>query len=359
MSYDKSLEGARAPVVTSEPVCQWFDAVSLGIEGRGWPVSRLESPYDRLPASARGVVRPDVWGLSHCSTGMRVRFVSDAQQIHARWSLRDEALSLGRMPATSKSGLDLYAKLDGRWVFAGSLAATSYPESQGIVAKGLMAGPREFMLYLPLFNGVDSLHIGVPEGSSVTPAPALPAQEKPIVVYGSSVVQGGCASRSGMGYVELLSRSLSLPTVNLGFSGNGMMEIEVAQLLAELDPALFVIDSLPNLQPGQASERLEPLLRTIRTARPTTPILLIACIQYTRSWVQSHESHTHVEKNREQLAIYHKLIHEGWTRLHHLSNEGLLGDDNLASVDGSHPSDLGFMRMATAIEPAVRKALSS
>ena len=256
MSYDKALEGARAAVAAGQATCRWFDAAELGIEGRGWPVSRLESPYDRLPASARGVVRPDVWGLSHCSTGMRVRFVSDAQEIHARWSLRDEALSLGRMPATSKSGLDLYAKFDGRWLFAGSLAATSYPVSEGIVAKGLIAGPREFMLYLPLFNGVDSLHIGVPEGASVSPAPALSADEKPIVVYGSSIVQGGCASRSGMGYVELISRSLNVPTVNLGFSGNGMMEIEVARLLAELDPALFVIDSLPNLQPGQASERL-------------------------------------------------------------------------------------------------------
>src|SRR5262249_38655970 len=132
-----------------------------------------------------------------------------------------------------------------------------------------------FLLYLPLYNGVKSLKIGVPRGAKIDKAPARPAHQKPIVVYGTSIVQGGCASRPGMVHTAILGRRFDWPVINLGFSGNGRMELEVAKLIAEIDAAAYVIDCLPNMGARGVAERTEPLVLALRKARPSTPIVLM------------------------------------------------------------------------------------
>src|SRR5262249_23641262 len=123
---------------------------------------------------------------------------------------------------------------------------------------------------------VSSVEIGIPKDSKLGRAPARPPQkQKPIVFYGTSITQGGCASRPGMVHTAILGRRLDRPIINLGFSGNGKMDPEVAKLLAELDPAAYVIDCLPNMDAKQVEERTEPLVRSLLQAHPRTPILLV------------------------------------------------------------------------------------
>ena len=125
-----------------------------------------------------------------------------------------------------------------------------------MLVKGLKPGRREYVLYLPLYNGVQEVKIGVPEGATLEVAGPRPVGTKPIVFYGTSILQGGCASRPGMAYPAILGRRLDWPTINLGFSGNALSEPEVAQLLAELDPAVYVLDPLPNMTRGDRCRAL-------------------------------------------------------------------------------------------------------
>src|SRR5690348_5779479 len=135
----------------------WYDLKSLPIEGQGW--SDTKAPYDRLPGKAEGVVRPPVWGLSRNSAGLCARFVSDAQKIHARWTLTSSNLALPHMPATGVSGLDLYVKVEGRWRWLAAGRPTA-ATNEVVLANGLPAGSREYLLYLPLYNGVSSVELG-------------------------------------------------------------------------------------------------------------------------------------------------------------------------------------------------------
>src|SRR5205085_2015483 len=144
------------------------------------------------------------------------------------------------------------------------------------------AGQREFLLYLPLYNGVSSVEIGIAKGSTLAKGPARPPErQKPIVFYGTSITQGGCASRPGMVHTAILGRRLDRPVINLGFSGSGRMEPAMATLLAELDPAVYVLDCLPNMSAAEVAERMEPFVRTLRKAHPRTPIVMAEDRLYT------------------------------------------------------------------------------
>src|SRR5262245_13594413 len=168
----------------------WYDAKLLGIEGQGF--AEVAAPYDRLPAKAEKLVRKEVWGLSRHSAGLCVRFRSDATVVHARWTLTGKSLALPHMPATGVSGLDLYARAPaGKWQWLGAGRPTVTPTNTAVLARGLPASERrEFILYLPLYNGVSSVEIGLPKAAKLMKAPAHPAHKKPIVFYGTSITQG-------------------------------------------------------------------------------------------------------------------------------------------------------------------------
>ncbi|MFW6059403.1 MAG: SGNH/GDSL hydrolase family protein [Phycisphaeraceae bacterium] len=341
----------------AETGLRWYDLRHLTIEGRGWPESELPHPYARLPARAQQDVREPVWDLSLRSAGIRARFVTEATRIAARWTLRSPAMEMRHMPASGASGLDLYVRSDDdpTWRFAGVGIPSNDGENEAQLIPQMVEQPREFLLHLPLYNGVDHVAIGVPDTASLAPAP--PQAEKPIVCYGTSIVHGGCAARTGMAYPSILARKLGRETINLGFSGNGQAEPEVAALLAELDPAVYMLDPLPNLQPSLVTERIEPFVRTLRAARPETPIVLVENVVYTNAHIEPMRRDRYRNSNMALRAAYDRLREAGVKHLHYVPCAPLLGEDNEATVDGTHPTDLGFMRMAEAFEPVLRAVL--
>ncbi len=334
----------------------WYDIRHLGLEGQGWPETK--SPFDRLPAMAEGVVRDAVWGLSRHSAGLCVRFVTDATAIKARWTLTSERLAMPHMPATGVSGLDLYVHDDsGRWVWLG-VGQPTKQTNEAQLAGGIPKGRREFMLYFPLYNGVSSVEVGIAKESFLAKGPPRPAERrKPIIFYGTSITQGGCASRPGMVHTAILGRRLDWSVINLGFSGNGKMEPEITRLMAEVDAAAYVIDCLPNMTAAEVAGRTEPLVRTLREARPDTPIVLVE----DRSYANSHLVTSSRERNTSSRAAlrtaYDKLVAQGVDRLYYLPGDRLLGSDCEDTVDSSHPTDLGFVRHADAFEPVLATAL--
>ncbi|MEW6752364.1 MAG: SGNH/GDSL hydrolase family protein, partial [Candidatus Latescibacterota bacterium] len=179
-------------------------------------------------------------------------------------------------------------------------------------------------------------------------------RRRPLVFYGTSITQGGCASRPGMAHVALLGRWLDRPVVNLGFSGNGTMDPEMADLLAELDAAAYVIDCLPNLSPEGVSERTGPLVERLRQGRPVTPIVLVEDRTLTNAALLPERQEHHRRMRAALATAVARLRDCGVEHLHVAPGAGLLGEDGEATVDGSHPTDLGFHRQATALLPLLR-----
>lgn len=336
-----------------------YDLLDLGLEGQGW--SELAAPYDRLPARAEALVRPPVWALSRDSSGLAVRFVSDARTLRMRWVLNSPDLDMVHMPATGVSGVDLYVRTEDRgWRWL-SVGRPSGVENDVELVNGLPEGRREYMVYLPLYSGIVSASIGIPAASTISRAPERPeGRRKPILFYGTSITQGGCASRPGMVHTAILGRWFDRPVINLGFSGNGRMDPELGPMLGELDPAVFVVDCLPNMNGGTVAERTEPLVRALRDARPDTPILLVEDRSFENAWLRPQRQAHHAASRKALREAYERLIEDGVGGLYYLEGEDLLGDDSESTVDGSHPTDLGFRRQAErfleALEPLLGAA---
>jgi len=309
----------------------WHDGKLLALEGKGW--ANTESYYDRLPGKAKADVTPAVWELSLDSAGMSVCFSTDSSTVNVKWTLLKDKLAKPHMPATGISGLDLYAReKSGKWAFQGN----GRPEGISNNASFKVEPGSECLLYLPLYNGVKSLEIGVPKGKALSTPDLSPVKRgKPIVFYGTSITQGACASRPGMAATSIVGRELDVPVINLGFSGSGKMEPALAELLAELDPSIYVLDSLHNMP---ADERVEPFVKTLRETHPSTPILLVEDSNF--------KGISPTDKGRKLRVICEKLENEGMKDLYFIPNTDMLGSDGEGTVDGVHPNDLGMMRQA-------------
>ena len=343
-----------APAIPAD--AQWHDVTTWGVEGRGWVDQQRKRWFDRLPAKAEGSVSDAVWSLSRDSAGMMVRFKTDAREIYARYTVSKEKLGSPHMPATGVSGLDLYARDESgawRWVM---VTKPTVPTIEAVVISGLAAGTREYAAYLPLYNGVESLEIGVPAGAMFQGLP--PRTDKPIVFYGTSITHGACASRPGMVHTAILGRRFDRPVLNLGFSGNGKMDAAVGSLLTEVDAVVYVIDCLPNMAPAMVAAKCGPLVKQLREAHPATPIVLVEDRRNTNSWILPDRNKHHDANHAALKTAYEQLVKDGVKELFYIEGDHLYGDDTEGATDASHASDLGFMRQADIFEPILRTAVA-
>lgn len=315
------------------------------------------SPFCRLPDSLESKVRGELWELARNNAGVAVRFSTDATRITVRWTVWMNRW-MNHMTATGIRGLDLYCLDGGQWKFINSARPTRSASNESTLVSGLQAATREYMLYLPLYDGVDSLQIGVNSGAQVSqPAVDSPKTGKPVVWYGTSIVQGGCASRPGMAATSIVSRKLNREVINLGFSGNGRLDPEVAEVMAAVDAGLYIIDALPNLTADQLSQRLERFYGILRESRPDTPILLVENPPFPSV---GYDASTREEIEREDSILrdfYLKFRQQGDSNVHFMSTQGMLGDDAEGTVDCNHFTDLGFMRCASLMVPAISRLI--
>ena len=325
---------------------QWHGLRTLGLQGQGW--TNTAHTYDRLPAHAEGVVTEAVWDLSRQSTGFYVDFRTNATELHARTVLR--------VPPHEHQSyikyLDLYARdAAGLWRWAGMSKNGFIPSGQTPLIEGLTPEWRTYRLYLPLFYAVERIELGLPAEASFEPV--MPPARKPIVVYGTSIVHGHNASRPGMAWTSILGRGLDWPVINLGFSGSACMEPDLSRIIAELDAALFVIDPLPNMSRETVEQNAEPFLRHLLATHPRTPILLVEDRAHAQEWLYPAMRRDREAKRAAFRALYDRLRAGGVANLAYTDGDPLLGDDSEATVDGSHPSDLGFVRYADCLQPII------
>lgn len=327
---------------------QWIDIRDLNPCGKGW--NDTARPYDRLPARAEGVATEAVWDLSRQSAGMYVDFRSNASSLHARCKLwADPGPDLHYIKY-----LDLYAcDGNGAWRWAGVSRNGFMPTGETPLVEGIPAEWRTWRLYLPLSYEVERLEIGIPEEAGVQPVPA--DTRKAIVVYGTSIVHGmRHVSRPGMAWTSIVGRQLDWPLVNLGFSGVARMEPPLGEVIAELDPAIFVIDPLANMGTDTVAENAEPFMRAILKAHPETPVLMMDDRTHADAWLRPDYLPQQEIKQAAFRRLADALRAEGFP-IHTLSGKDLIGQDGEATTDASHPSDLGAMRYAEVVTPVLRE----
>lgn len=329
------------------------------VNGQGWQ-NELKESYTRLPQRAQQMVRKDVWNLSLQSAGLSVGFRSNAPEIKIRYVVKG-ALSMPHMPTTGVSGVDLYAiDTNGRSRWCGGEYSfndtITYTYKELTYAKG-SGQDYEYQLFLPLYNQTTWMEIGVPTNASFRFIPA--SQDKPLVIYGTSIAQGACASRPGMAWGNIVGRMLEHPVVNLGFSGNGKLESELFDLLSEIDAKLYIIDCMPNL-PGQKASAViyDRTLTGVKKLRSksSAPILLVEHSGYTNEFSSKNAEDSYRIANVELRKAYEALMKEGVTDLYYLTKEEInLSMD--AMVEGVHPSDLGMQQYADSYAKKIREIL--
>jgi len=326
------------------PELEWHDVTTWGVEGRAWGDMPRNRWFQRMPDAAEGKVTQSVWNLSQDSAGMMVRFKTNATAIWVHFNLRSERLALPHMPATGVSGVDLYARDDqGQWRWV-NVTKTDKKEMKVAIITELAPGMREYAAYLPLYNGIESLAIGVPPGAKFEKL--APRSDKPIVFYGTSITHGASASRPGMVHTAILGRRFERPVVNLGFSGNGKMDAAVGEFLVKIDAAVYVIDCLPNMNADEVRQKAPALVKQLRAAHPQTPIVLVEDRRNTNSWILPKRAQHHTDNHVALREVYEVLKKQGVSGLYYIAGDGMLGHDTEGTTDGSHPNDLGFMRQA-------------
>lgn len=321
---------------------RYYGKESFLIEGTGVPESAKESPYDRLPLSSKGKVRKAVWDLSKNSAGLWVRFISNSPSIKVKWGILNDT-KLNHMASTGVKGVDLYCKVKGTWTYVNTGRPTGI-ENEASLVSTLAPGEREFKIYLPLYDGTTHLEVGIDSASWIRkPAPETAL---PIVFYGTSILQGGCASRPGMAFTNIISRKLNVDCYNFGFSGNGRMDKSVVDVLAGIKASFYVIDCLPNMSAKQVTDSVMPLAKALRAKNPATPIVFVENIEYARNLFEADLRESTEAKNNALKTEFGKLQKGGMKGLYYISSDNAIGTDNEGTVDGTHMTDLGFMRYA-------------
>ena len=336
----------------------YHNATEFPVHGQAFRASE-EHPFRRLPESLEGVVRARVWELGCNSAGLYVRFRSDAPEIHARWT--NTGYHMPHMADCGTGGLDLYTQVDGKWTFIGSgfnWGALSSSHAGKLVGN-MEPRMREYMLYLGLYDEIKTLEIGIPEGSVIDqPLLKSPADEKPMVMYGTSILQGGCASRPGMAFTNILARRFDRTVINLGFSGNALLDYEIAELMASVPtPSVFVLDYVPNASAAQIDEKGERFFRILRDAHPDVPVIFVEDPCFAHTVVDQAIAEEVRTKNLAQKALFRKLKKAGEKKIYYVPSDGMTGRDGEGFVDGIHFTDLGMVRYADHLEKTLRKVL--
>jgi hypothetical protein len=317
------------------------------IYGLMWPTE--DTPYfHRLPQAVADRVNDGVAALCCNTAGGRLRFRTDSSWIAVRVQMKS-VMKAPHFPLTGTAGLDLYADGIYRNTFVPNFEKENYFEATVDLKS---RENREILIHFPLYSGVTKLEIGLEPEATLEASPEY-RPGKPVVYYGSSITQGGCASRPGNAYTNILSRELNCDHVNLGFSGSARAEEEMIRYLTRQEMSVFVMDydhNAPN--PAFLEATHEKLYRAFRAAQPETPIVMATMPKVFPS-----------EDSRRRQAViratYEKALAEGDTRVRYVDGTAMMAllDFDGGLVDNCHPNDLGFLCMARAFGPVIKELL--
>lgn len=328
---------------------QWIDFPDdrFKVHGLAWFEENKHS-LSRLPIRMKDKYRPPVWDLAQCPAGGRIRFRTDSATIGLRAKAPDN-LPMHHMTLVGQAGFDIY--VDG--FFMGS----TWPDAEGNIQAAWRIAtarkPREITIHMPLYKTVTINQLGIEEGS-VIESPAPFALKKPVVYYGTSITQGGCASTPGTTYQDFISRWLNIDFINLGFSGNGKGEPELADTINEIDSACIVVDHWANTG-ADYEQNLPEFVGRLRKGRPSVPIAVVGPFYLCST---DHGGGV-TPQQRKWGEDYVKKMHKaGDENMHYVDGLKMLSkNESFGLVDGVHCNSLGFYFCAKGLTPYLKRVL--
>ena len=316
------------------------------------PPDGNENKFLRMPQAVADATNDGVKSLNACTAGGRLKFKTDSPYV----AIHAELTGVSRMPHmafTGSLGFDLYEVVDGKEKYVKTFVPPVAEQNvfEGVIELGGVK-ERELVINFPLYSGVKSLFIGLSESASVGKASKY-AYTVPVVYYGSSITQGGCASRPGNSYQQMICRRLSCDYVNLGFSGNARGETAIAEYIAGLKMSVFVYDydhNAPTVEHLAATHK--PMFDIIRAAQPDLPIIMAS----STPTINNADARFEIIKRTYDIAKS-----EGDENVYLIDGRRIFDgncEDN-GTVDGCHPTDWGFSAMAKAFGDVIESVIKN
>lgn len=345
----------------NEESYRYVDAQDLRVINKGF--RDTERLYSRLPATLRDSVRSTLWDRQQCSAGLGIRFATDSRSIGIRYNLLLNTHMI-HMADTGLKGTDLYV-LEGDSVWRHVNTNRPYLKNdttrlvESTYVERLDGDMHEYMVYLPLYDGIEQIDVRIDSTAVITPgSPAYIMPSRKIVAYGTSILQGGCASRTGMASTNIISRELNAEVVNLGFSGDGKMDACVGRAMASIpDVDLYIIDPVPNCTEMMCDTLTYDFVKILADAHPDTPIVLVEGPIYPYARYDSHFGEYLPAKNAALARNFDRLVADGYKNVYYIESVGMDGVEDDGTVDGIHLTDLGFRHYADLVGPKLREIL--
>ncbi len=347
---DKNLAVAAE---INAPDCIFQSVKETPFELYGLYNAKGEDVFRRLPEDVARATSEGVTTLHTHTAGGRVRFSTDSEYVAIRASV-PSVTHFAHMPLTGVAGFDMYVSRDGHDIFAKTFVPP-YGMTDGYASIHHFGDKkmREITINFPLYNPVNELYVGIQDGAALSHGHKY-KHETPVVYYGSSITQGGCASRPGNAYPALISQALDCDYINLGFSGNAKGEDAMMDYIASLSMSAFVYDydhNAPNV--AHLKNTHERGFLKIREKHPSLPVIFVSAPNDDAKSIQLREQRSVI------LETYLNALKNGDENVYFVDGSSLFDGEfaNSCTVDGCHPTDLGFLRMARGIGRAVARAL--
>lgn len=327
----------------------WINAKSDVFNIYGLHDPKSNDVFRRMPKDIAKATSEGVYYLHTNTSGGRITFETDSPYIAVKMTAAEPA-RLPHMPVTGVSGFDVYVLEDGKFVYRKTLRPPfGFENGYESLIEFKKAEKRKILIHFPLYNNVDTLQIGLKAGSELSSF-APYKDVAPILYYGSSITQGGCASRPGNNYPAIISRWNMIDFICLGFSGNAHGEQVMAEYIASLDLSILVLDYDHNDNAAQLHEHHYPFFKKIRDIKPDMPIIFVTAPDFDA------DPPEYSKKRAEVRATYDKAVADGDKNVYFVDGETLFGTTHrdACTVDSCHPNDLGFSKMADVIYEAIK-----
>ena len=310
-----------------------------------------ENHFRRIPQDVANATNDGVKGLSRHCAGGRVRFTTNSNKIVVKAKLVDVGQMFHTTPLM-QYGFDLYHDAPRGSRYLGTFKPAFANRCDYECELAVPSGEKELTLNFPLYGCVESLEIGIVDGSTLG-AHTPYTYEKPIVYYGSSITQGGCASRPGKSYQDMICRRFDYNYINLGFSGSARGEDAICDYMASLAMSAFVSDYDHN---APSTEHLKnthfKLYEKIRAKHPDIPYIMVTRPDFKYN-------HDCFEHRAIVMESYIKARRNGDKNVYFVDgSEFFVGEETFLemTVDTCHPTDDGFAKMAKSIGALIENA---
>ena len=352
----KFLAGIDPDMATREAGkdIRWLTADTKPLRLSGLAFRKKGGSFARVPQQG---LPPAVMKLGVCTSGVQLAFKTDSTKISVRVTL-DPPMLMDHMAETGSCGFDLYCGAPGARRYFGCArfaVSNENPAYTAEIVSGMKKEMREYLVNFPLYSGVQSFELGLDPDAKVE-APSAWSDARPVVWYGTSITQGGCASRPGMCTTNILSRKWNRPILNFGFSGSGKGEHSVAEMLAKIpDPAMFILDYEANAKLPLLQKTLDDVIDTLRAKHPEVPIAVLSRSIHCKDFYLDLDTDAARDFQRKTVERHRA---SGDENIYFINGSPDIPGTDEWTVDGIHLTDNGFARQAEYLAPLLEAILA-